>query len=32
MSDILHWRTVILVALLATIALIALLTAAREGR
>jgi hypothetical protein len=32
MTDILHYRTVILIALIATIALIAFFTAAREER
>jgi hypothetical protein len=30
LTDILHWRTIILVVLIATVALIAILSAARE--
>lgn len=32
MTDILHYRTIILIALIATVALIALFSAAREER
>jgi len=31
-TDILHWRTLILVAIIATVVLIAIFTAAREER
>ncbi len=32
MTDLLMWRTIILTALIVTVALIAIITAAREGR
>jgi hypothetical protein len=32
MTDLLHWRTVVLVVLFTTVALLAIITAARERR